>query len=127
MTTEIALDQGWVPEACTLPTAQRPLRLAEFDALFATAVKRVERVGVLRLRLTLTGPVELEDIVRDLTERESRCCSFFAFTVTTHGRGSSSWTSRSRMRTSTSSTLSRPAPPKGQTGDRARGERAAQR
>ena len=87
MTTEIALDQGWVPEACTLPTAQRPLRLAEFDALFATAVKRVERVGVLRLRLTLTGPVELEAIVRDLTERESRCCSFFAFTVTTHGPG----------------------------------------
>ena len=33
MTTEnAALD--WVPEACTLPTAQQPMRLAEFDTLF---------------------------------------------------------------------------------------------
>lgn len=28
-------DQGWAPPACTLPAAERPLRLAEFDALFA--------------------------------------------------------------------------------------------
>jgi hypothetical protein len=26
-----------VPEACTLPAAERPLRLAEFDELIATA------------------------------------------------------------------------------------------
>ncbi|NMO51778.1 hypothetical protein HH310_11305 [Actinoplanes sp. TBRC 11911] len=25
-----------VPDACTLPTAERPLRLAEFDSLFAS-------------------------------------------------------------------------------------------
>ena len=26
---------GWVPQACTLPTVQQPLRVAEFDGLFA--------------------------------------------------------------------------------------------
>lgn len=30
-----------VPAACTLPTAERPLRLAEFEELFATAVRGV--------------------------------------------------------------------------------------
>jgi hypothetical protein len=87
MTTEVSLDQGWVPEACTLPTAQRPLRLAEFDALFTSAVRQAERLDAGRLRLTLTGPAKLEATVRDLTQRESRCCSFFTFGVTTHGPG----------------------------------------
>ncbi|MGW4959586.1 hypothetical protein ACWEPL_20370 [Nonomuraea sp. NPDC004186] len=32
MTREaITLDQQWVPSACTLPTAEQPLRVAEFD------------------------------------------------------------------------------------------------
>ncbi|MEV4838269.1 hypothetical protein AB0K05_27425 [Nonomuraea sp. NPDC049486] len=43
MTQEIALDQAWVPSACTLPTAEQPLRVAEFDALFADAVRAVAR------------------------------------------------------------------------------------
>ena len=31
----------WVaPDACTLPTAERPLRVAEFDDLFANAAAR---------------------------------------------------------------------------------------
>jgi hypothetical protein len=71
-----------VPDACTLPTAERPLRLAEFDALFATAVRRVDSAGPTRARLRLTGPAGLAASVRDLTTRESGCCSFFAFTVT---------------------------------------------
>jgi hypothetical protein len=29
---------AWVPQACTLATADQPLRQAEFDALFATAL-----------------------------------------------------------------------------------------
>jgi hypothetical protein len=37
-----------VPAACTLPTAARPLRLAEFDALFATALRRQERLSARR-------------------------------------------------------------------------------
>jgi hypothetical protein len=74
-----------IPDSCTLPTAERPLRLAEFDELFATAVRRVEPVTATRARLYLVGPPELEDRVRDLTARESECCSFFTFTlVPTH-------------------------------------------
>jgi len=67
-------------DACTLPTAERPLRLAEFDALFAKAVRRVERRGS-DVRMHLTGGEGLAERVRDLTERESSCCSFFTFGV----------------------------------------------
>jgi hypothetical protein len=71
---------SWAPEACTLPTAERPLRQAEFDELFATALLGQERPAPTRLRWRLApaaaGPA------RDLTDRESRCCSFFTFTLT---------------------------------------------
>lgn len=73
---------AWVPEACTLPTVQQPLRLAEFDDLFATAVDRVARLTATHTRLGLTGSDDLEARVRDLATRESQCCSFFTFTVT---------------------------------------------
>jgi hypothetical protein len=66
-----------VPDGCTLPTAARPLRRAEFDDLFATVVGR-DRVGPGHLRLVLTAA---EDQVRDLAARETECCSFFRFTV----------------------------------------------
>ena len=71
-----------VPEACTLPTAERPLRLAEFDDLFATAVRRVDPISATHARLHLTGPAGLAARVRDLAARETECCSFFAFTTT---------------------------------------------
>ena len=74
-----------VPDACTLPTAERPLRLAEFRELFAEAVDDVERVDVTHVRLHLSGPGGLADRVRDLAAREAECCSFFTFTVTAHG------------------------------------------
>ncbi|MEV6153769.1 hypothetical protein AB0L53_25835 [Nonomuraea sp. NPDC052129] len=38
---DIALGQQWVPSECTLPTAEQPLRVAEFDALFAEVVRAV--------------------------------------------------------------------------------------
>lgn len=72
-------------DACTLPTAAQPLRIAEFDALFATALHRIERIDARHLRLTLTRDGGLEDTVRDLTARESRCCTFFTFTITPTG------------------------------------------
>lgn len=75
-----------VPDACTLPTAAQPLRLAEFDALFATTLRGQERRTPQHLRLTLAGAAGLEVAVRDLTTRESACCAFFDFTVTpAHG------------------------------------------
>ena len=69
------------PEACTLPTADQPLRVAELEALFATAVRHVDRLGDRRARLHLAGPAGLEATVRDLVARETECCSFFAFTI----------------------------------------------
>ena len=67
-------------DACTMPTADRPLRLAEFDALFATAVRRVERRGNA-VRLHLVGEEGLVARVHDLTEQETSCCSFFTFGI----------------------------------------------
>jgi hypothetical protein len=75
-------NEGWAPQACTLPAVDRPLRLAEFDDLFATVLVGQERVSPTRLRWRLDASVE--SIVRNLTERESSCCSFFTFTLTPH-------------------------------------------
>lgn len=71
-----------VPDARTLPTAERSLRLAEFDALFATAVRDFDMVGPTHARMRLTGPAGLTATVQDLTAGETGCCSFFNFTVT---------------------------------------------
>ncbi|SNY45506.1 hypothetical protein [Paractinoplanes atraurantiacus] len=74
-------------DSCTLPTAERPLRLAEFDELFSTAVREVDSVDDTHARLRLAGPDRLAATVRDLTRRESECCSFFVFTVTAEPGG----------------------------------------
>lgn len=73
-------------DACTLPTAERPLRLAEFDDLFRQSVVAVDR-GALSVRLTLRGAPDLRDRVADLAARETECCSFFAFTLDGDGDG----------------------------------------
>jgi hypothetical protein len=87
MSTE-AMDLAWVPDACTLPTAQRPLRLAEFDDLFATSVTSSDRLAPGHLRLTLAGDDHLAATLRDLADRENDCCSFFTFTITSPRPGS---------------------------------------
>ena len=76
----------WVPvEACTLPTAEQPLRVAEFDALFAAGLLAVDRRGPTWLRLRLRADAGVADRAADLTARESACCSFFAFEIATVG------------------------------------------
>jgi DNA-binding transcriptional MerR regulator len=114
-----------VPDACTLPTVGQPLRLAEFDALFTTAVRTVETVTPTHARMQLSGPAGLEATVRDLAARETVCCSFFTFTVTaqrpTAARCSPS-TCRSRPSTPTCwprSPAARQPCPSGVRGDRA--------
>jgi hypothetical protein len=67
----------WVPQACTLPTVDQPLRLKEFDDLFATSLRGLSRVSPTMLRWSLDPAVE--EVARDLTARESQCCSFFHF------------------------------------------------
>jgi hypothetical protein len=74
---------AWVPvEACTLPTAEQPLRVAEFEALFAGALRGVERREPGWLRLVLDGAADVEGRARELVARESSCCSFFDFRLT---------------------------------------------
>lgn len=71
-------NQDWVPYACTLPTAEQPMRVQEFDDLFANSLRSVEQPSPTQLRLTIDASAQ--PTAADLTERETGCCSFFAFT-----------------------------------------------
>ncbi|MFJ3658351.1 hypothetical protein ACIPPR_34230 [Streptomyces nigra] len=75
-------DLEWVPQSCTLPTKEQPLRIAEWDTLFSEHLTALSRPATHRLRLELSAASEVEDRVRDLAERESGCCSFFTFDIT---------------------------------------------
>lgn len=74
-----------VPDACTLPTAEQPIRQAEFQDLLTTVLRDQERRSPRHLRLTFSGDDDLADTVRDLARRETECCSFFDFTITAAG------------------------------------------
>jgi hypothetical protein len=76
----VTTESAWVPEACTLPTVDRPLRAGEFDDLFATTLRGVHRPAPTLLRLYVDRAAE--HTTRDLLARESECCSFFTFTYT---------------------------------------------
>jgi hypothetical protein len=67
----------WAPSACTLPTEERPLRVAEFDELFATALRSVDRAAPDRVVMVMDAGVAEQ--AADLMARESQCCSFFKF------------------------------------------------
>ena len=71
-------------ESCTLPTSEQPLRVAEFDDLFAASLRAVEHPGddAVHTRLVLSGDETLAARVQRLADAESSCCSFFAFSVT---------------------------------------------
>lgn len=71
----------WTPPACTLPTEERPLRVAEFDQLFATALHGVRRTDPTGLVLEFAADPAQVASARDLIRRETECCSFFTFTV----------------------------------------------
>ncbi|MEW2432249.1 hypothetical protein AB0877_29975 [Micromonospora sp. NPDC047644] len=76
MTTD---SPAWVPESCTLPITQRPLRLAEFDDLFATSLLAQQRLSPTELLWRLDPAAEAT--ARGLIGRESSCCSIFSFTL----------------------------------------------
>jgi hypothetical protein len=79
--------ESWVPSACTLPTAEQPLRVAEFDELFGAAVRGVHRPDATTLRLDLEPTAKVAARAADLAVRETGCCSFFTFgLVATGGR-----------------------------------------
>lgn len=76
------MSESWVAvEACTLPTAERPLRLAEFDALFAERLESVEPAGDSRVVLLFRDGPDAVEAIADLTARETECCSFFEFSL----------------------------------------------
>jgi hypothetical protein len=72
----MTVPEDWAPDACTLPTTERPLRVAEFDDLFRFVVRAERRAPTLLdlvLRRIVEGPA------KDLARRECECCSFFTF------------------------------------------------
>src|ERR1022692_455461 len=84
-----ATDPGaeWAPQACTLPLSDRPLRAAEFDRLFAQAIRGIERPEPARLRFDLEPSPQVAGQAAELVTAETGCCSFFTFALTaTAGR-----------------------------------------
>ncbi|RAS70701.1 hypothetical protein C8D87_1011002 [Lentzea atacamensis] len=77
--------EPWAPEACTLPTAEQPLREAEFDDLFTTCVRAVHHQDATVLRLDLEPTAEVAARTADLAVRETGCCSFFTFALVATG------------------------------------------
>jgi hypothetical protein len=80
--SEMSSGPAWVPSACTLPTAQQPLRVADFDALLADAVQRIEHPQPTRLHLDLEPSPQTAGRAAELAMAETACCSFFTFTLT---------------------------------------------
>ncbi|MEV0769639.1 hypothetical protein [Nocardia salmonicida] len=75
----------WVPDTCTLPTIEQPLRVSEFDDFFAEHVRGSHRPSPTRLDLSL--PVDAERLALELADKESGCCSFFEFAFDTTATG----------------------------------------
>ena len=73
----------WVPQACTLPTVERPLRVSEFDQLFGSALRGLDRPAATLLQLRLDRSAD--EWARELTARETECCSFFGFAFSSAG------------------------------------------
>ena len=79
------MNQAWAPGSCTLPTAERPLRAADFATLFSDVVQRAERAEPTRLHLDLRPGAEVAARVAGLAAAETECCSFFTFALTATG------------------------------------------
>ncbi len=80
--TEAVSPESWAPADCTLPTAERPLRAAEFAGLVRAAVTGMERLDTGRLRLTLRRDRSVAARAAELAAAETECCSFFTFALT---------------------------------------------
>lgn len=73
------------PEACTLPLAERPDRIAEWDALFGGRVQSVHRTSRTQTDMELEPAPSAAAEAADLAMREAGCCSFFQFTLRAAG------------------------------------------
>jgi hypothetical protein len=75
-------DQPLAPDECTLSPAGRQARAAEFSAMFAETVRRIDRPEPTRLRLELEPGPAVAGRVAELAAAETLCCSFFTFMLT---------------------------------------------
>jgi hypothetical protein len=79
----------WVPvDACTLPTADQPVRVAEFDDLFAERLTATRHPAPTSARFLLAGEQDVATRAQELADRETGCCSFFTFDFTLTGPSS---------------------------------------
>jgi hypothetical protein len=83
--SEVDVSESWVAPSCTLPTAEKPVRVAEFDRFFSDAVRAADRPSRTRLSLDLEPTAEMAAHAADLVVRETACCSFFTFTLIATG------------------------------------------
>lgn len=82
MSQDAAINAEWVPTSCTLPTADRPSRIREFDALFKHDLLSIDTSDSEVVRFDLRDGPEVARRVAELAARETACCSFFAFDIT---------------------------------------------
>ncbi len=74
-----------MPSACTLPTMEQPIRVAEFDQFFTTSARTTRRPDPTRLEVVVDP--DAEALARELAGRESSCCSFFTFDFASSAEG----------------------------------------
>lgn len=68
-----------------MPITERPLRLAEFDALLIAETIAIDRDAPTAARFVLRCDPAVAGQTAELSAREPRCCSFFEFTLTMVG------------------------------------------
>ena len=79
------LDPSWVPDACTLPTVEQPLRAKQFDDLFRESTTAVHRIDERLARVELRPDPVVAARAAELVMRETQCCSFFGFALSAGG------------------------------------------
>ncbi len=98
MPESLKVDEDWVPDACTLPTVEQPLRRQEFDDLFAEDVIGVDQTSPRLVRLALRADPATAARAARLAGMETGCCSFFTFELTiTEGRVSMAISTEARQ------------------------------
>lgn len=78
----VGVGASWVPDSCTLPTEEQPLRTAEFHDLLANSVHDSKLIAPDHLQMSLTQEPGVAAKVADLAAREVQCCGFFNFSLT---------------------------------------------
>ena len=67
------------PSACTLPTEDQPLRVAEFDDFFSHDAVGLNRLSPNQLRIEVRADPAAASRAASLAVKETGCCSFFTF------------------------------------------------